>query len=97
MNSQKIVTHAGLTLNLADVKCFRLSSYEGIGKRNTIIVEFKTRYNYIHNPQINQWEKQEYNETTEIEFPHHETAQAYVKDWLEIWQDYLDDQTLIKS
>ncbi|MBF0694661.1 MAG: hypothetical protein IR153_06350 [Flavobacterium sp.] len=93
MNSPRLVMHAGLTLNLLQVKCFRLSNFSSIGKRNTLTVEFKTRYDYIQHPATEQWEKQEYNEFTELEFPDYETALAYTNEWIEIWQEYLDEQT----
>lgn len=92
MNSNKIVTHAGLTLNLSQIKCFQLSNFIGIGKRNTIIVEFKTRYDYIKNTATGEWEKQEFNEKTELEFPDYATAKAHIDEWIEIWQEYLDEQ-----
>lgn len=93
MNSPRLVTHAGLTLNLSQVKCFRLSNFSGIGKRNTLTVEFKTRYDYIQYPATGEFEKQEYNETTDLEFPDYDTAKAYTDEWIGIWQEYLDEQT----
>ncbi|EMY82068.1 hypothetical protein pgond44_02478 [Psychroflexus gondwanensis ACAM 44] len=93
MNSPRLVTHAGLTINLSQVKCFRLNSFTDIGKKNTLVVEFKTRYDYIQYPETNEFEKQEYNEQTEIEFPDYDTAKAYSDEWIEIWQEYLDEQT----
>ena len=93
MNSPRLVTHAGLTINLSQVKCFRLNSFTDIGKPNTMVVEFKTRYDYIQHPETNEFEKQEYNEKTEVEFPDFNTAKAYSDEWIEIWQDYLDEQT----
>ncbi len=93
MNSPRVATHAGLTLNLSHVKCFKLSNFTGIGKSNTLIVEFKTRFDYIQHPETGEWEKQEYNEKTELEFPNFDTAKAYSDEWFEIWQGYLDEQT----
>lgn len=93
MNSPRLVTHAGRTLNLSQVKCFRLSNFSGIGKSNTLTVEFKTRYDFIQHPQTGEWEKQEYNETTDLPFPDYETAKAYTNEWTDIWQEYLDEQS----
>lgn len=93
MNSPRVVTHAILTLNHSQVKCFRLSNFSGIGKRNTLTVEFKTRYDYIQHPATGEFEKQEYNETTELEFPDYDTAKEYTDEWIEIWQEYLDEQS----
>lgn len=92
MNSPKVVTYGGLTLNLADVKCFYLTNFAsyGLGKRNTMIVEFKTRYNYLQHPVSGEFELQEYNDKTEVEFPDYETAKTDIEEWENIWQHYLD-------
>ena len=92
MNKPKVITYSGVTINLAQVKCFRLSFFEDIGKDHTIIVEFKTRYDYIFNPATKEFEKQEYNESTEIEFPDGKTADSFLKDWESYWQQYLNEQ-----
>ncbi|NJW51954.1 hypothetical protein [Salinimicrobium oceani] len=93
MNSPRMVTHAGLTLNLSQIKCFKLNGFSTIGKQNTLVVEFKTRYGYIENPQTGKFEKQEYTEHTEMEFPDYETAVVFRNEWEEIWQEYLDEQS----
>lgn len=92
MNKPRVVSHCGLTVNLAQVKSFHLSNFTSIGKRNTLIVEFNTRYDYIFNPATKEFEKQEYNESSEVEFPDWETANAYRNEWEQIWQDYLNEQ-----
>lgn len=93
MNSPRVVTHGGLTLNLKQIKCFILNPFTNIGKQNTLIVEFKKRYDYVEHPKTGEFEKQEYNEQTEMEFADYETAKAYTNEWIEIWQEYLDEQT----
>jgi hypothetical protein len=89
MNSPRVISHAGLTLNLATVKCIKLSIFDN---NNKMIIEFKKRYDYIQHPNTGEFEKQEYNEQTEIEFPDYEIAKTYKDELDEIWQDYLDDQ-----
>ncbi len=91
MKSNKIVTHSGLTLNLSEIKCFKLNPFNSIGKQNTLIVEFKKRYDYLEHPKTGELEKQEYNEQTEVEFPDYETAKVYADEWIDIWQDYLNE------
>ncbi len=92
MNKAKVISIAGLTVNLAQVKSFHLSNFSSIGKRNTLIVEFKTRHEYIYNPGTKEYEKQEYNDVSEVQFPDWETAREYVKAWEDNWQDYLNEQ-----
>jgi hypothetical protein len=89
MPTPRLVTSAGLTINMAEVKCFRLSDFD-YGK-NTLIVEFKTRYDYLRHPQTGAYEKQEYNESTEMGFPTYESAALYRDELVALWQDYLDD------
>lgn len=93
MNSPRLVTHAGLTLNLSQVKCFKLNSFSTFGKKNTLVIEFKTRYGFIEHPKTGEFLKQEYNEQTEVEFPDHEIAVVYRDEWENIWQEYLDEQS----
>ena len=93
MNSPRLTTHAGLTLNLSQIKCFKLNSFSTIGKKNTLVVEFKTRYGYVEHPETGKFEKQEYNEQTEVEFPDYDTAVAHRDEWVDFWQDYLDEQS----
>ena len=92
MNSPRVVTHGGVTLNLATIKCFKLQTSINLGKTNVMVVEHKKRYDYIQLPQTGEYEKQEYNEITEVEYPSYDSAEAHRNEWEEIWQDYLDDQ-----
>lgn len=89
MKSPKIISHAGLSINLADVKCLKLSIF---GEKNIMTVEFKSRYDYILNPISGEFEKQEYNEKTEVEFPDYDTASTYKYELQQIWQKYLEEE-----
>jgi len=91
MKNHKVISHAGLTIDLATIKCLKLSTFSDLGKTNILVVEFKTRYDYIENPKTGEFEKQEYNEQTEIEFSDYETAKVYRLELDEIWEDYLND------
>lgn len=93
MNSSKLATHAGITVDLSQIKCFKLSSYNDVGKENTIIIEFKTRYDFIEHPKTGEFIRQDYNEKTDMEFPDYDSANAYYMEWVQIWQDYLDEQS----
>lgn len=90
--SPKIINHAGASIDLSQVKCFILSSFISIGKPNTLKIEFKKRLEYVFNPNTKQYEKEEINDYTEIEFPGYDTARQYTNELEEIWQDYLNDQ-----
>ncbi|MDI9364915.1 MAG: hypothetical protein QM541_08185 [Flavobacterium sp.] len=90
--SPKVISHAGASIDLSQVKCFVLSNFTGIGKPNTLTIEFKKRLEYVFNPNTKQYEKEEINDTTEIEFPSYATGRQYTNELEEIWQDYLNEQ-----
>ena len=89
----KVVTYNGLTLDLSQVKCFKQEDCF-YGKKNSMIVVFKTRYDYIKNPKTGKFIKQKYNETVEFDFPDFETPRTIIADWREIWEKYLETQSL---
>lgn len=79
-------------INLSQINCFKLNPFFNIEKQNTLVVEFKTRYDFIELPETQELVKQEYNEKTEVEFPDYGTASAYRDEWMDIWQERLDEQ-----
>jgi hypothetical protein len=93
MNSSIVVSHGGVTLNLATIKCFKLQTSSDLGKTNILYIEHKTRFDYIQHPKTGEYIKQDYNEKTEIEYLSWEIAEAYRNEWEEIWQDYLNEQS----
>ena len=93
MPNPKIVTHAGLMLYLAQVKCFKLSPFITDGNdTNQLIVEFKTRLEYVLHPGTQRWEKEYFAEQIKYDFLSYDVAHAYLREWEEIWQNYLDEQ-----
>jgi hypothetical protein len=93
MDSPRVVTHGGITLNLATIKCFKLQTYSDLGNTGILTVEHKSRFGYIQHPETGKYEKQEYNEKSEIEYSSYLAAEAHRNEWEEIWQDYLDEQS----
>ena len=92
MNKPKVVTDGRISINLADVKCFKIVSIREPERKTFLTVEFKTRYGYIPNPKSGEFEKQEYNGKTELECEEYEMAIAYKRDWESMWQEYLEEQ-----
>jgi hypothetical protein len=93
MNKPKIVVNSRIALNLAEVKCIRIISTSELDiKKFLLVFEFKARCSYIFNPESEKYERQEYNEKTEIEFSDFEMAQQYQLEWIDIWQEYLEEQ-----
>ena len=86
----KVIEHAGAIIDLSKVKCFKLNQFTDVGTPNILTIEFKSRIEYVWNPNSTKFEKEVINDKTEIEFPSYDSAKAYSREFEEIWQDYLE-------
>lgn len=98
MNSPKVVTDGRISINIADLKCIKVMSekHENF-KKFFLIFEFKTRFEYIINPETQKFERTEFNDIASHEFSEYEMAVAYKSDWESMWQDYLDEKSQSNS
>lgn len=89
MNKAKVIENMGLSIDLSQLKCFRINTGEG---PCIVTVEFKSRQEYVYNPETVEYELQVCSDQTEIEFDGYDSAVMFVEDWNKIWQKYLDDR-----
>ena len=89
MHTPYIELPSGLSIDVSQLKCFKINLYGGPAN---VTVEYKTRYEYIYNPSTEEYEKHEYNDSTVVECPDYGTAKLFVEEWNEIWQRYLEGQ-----
>ncbi len=69
MSTPKVVSHAGVTLDLAQVKCFKLSPFSEVNDdTEKIVIELKTRVEYIFNPETRKWEKETITDSIRQQF-----------------------------
>lgn len=87
MNEPNVVEHYGLSLDISQLKCFRLNI---VDNTNIVEIEYKSSYGYIYNPLTEEYEKHKYSDNTLIEFSDKMDAEGFVEEWSRIWQDYLD-------
>jgi hypothetical protein len=94
MLTPKVVSHAGITLDLSQVKCFKLSPFalNDDEAADWLIIELKSRIEYVFHPQSRKWEKETINDAIQQQFASDEQATAYLREWEEIWQSYLQDE-----
>lgn len=90
MSNRKIVSHAGLTIDISQVKCFKLSSVSK-NKMQVLSIEFKTRHGgYIRNPLSEGYEKLEFNDSIKVMYRNPESAKKDLKEWEQIWEAYIN-------
>jgi len=44
----KVINHVGTSVDLSQAKCFKLSYFSDIGKKNKVTIEFKKRIEYYY-------------------------------------------------
>lgn len=91
MKKNYLVTHGGITLDLAKVKAFHINTWNPRERSHILRIEFHSRYDYIFNPGKQEYEKVLINDFTDHPYADYETAEAYRNEWQEIWEDALNE------
>jgi hypothetical protein len=91
MSKSNIITHGGITLDLAQIKSFHIDSYTPNKRSHILKIDLKARYEYIHNPFTDQYEKVLVEDYIEHPYSDFNTAEAYRNEWQEIWEDYVNE------
>ncbi len=91
MKPSIIVTLDGVCIDLARVKALKVKMQPTQEARTMLIVELDARYEYIFNPNKNQYEKVRVEDHVELEYYDHELALDHEQAWLTEWQDYCRD------
>ncbi|MCX6244658.1 MAG: hypothetical protein NTU98_08135 [Bacteroidetes bacterium] len=90
MNKPNIIYHEGIAIDISLVKSIKLVS-KSVQDLQRVVIEFKTRYEYVFNPNKGVHEKEKIDDVTELTYDDFGIAQQIVKEFMEIWQDYLDE------
>ena len=83
-----IVSYEGVTFDLSQVKSFQVSN----SKDHTLVIEYKKRIEYIFNPTTTKHEKEEFNDTIEVDCGDIDSTYGQLKNFTKLWQDYLNSQ-----
>ena len=90
MNKPTVIYHEKIALDLSKIKCIKLVS-KSVRDVNRILIEFKTRYEYVFNPNTGVYDKEKIDDFTELIYPEYDMARMVVIEFKEIWQDFLDE------
>ncbi len=83
-----------LVFNIAELKSIKViyDKEKNINDRSYFLVfELKTRIEYVFNPNVDKYEKEYFSDIIKVEFEDYEIAQAYRRDWIRMWEDYLEN------
>ena len=86
----RIVTIAGITLDLSRIRAVRVRNYTEVGKANLLYIEYNSRTEYSKNPFTDEIEKTLINETMSQEVADYQSAREYQTEIEECWAEYLN-------
>ena len=88
---EKIVTVAGITIDLSRIRGIRINTNSTVGKTNVLYIEYNARTDYSKNPFTGEIEKTIITDTISQEFVDYDAAQQNQSDVQEYWSDYLKE------
>ena len=91
MQKSQIVTHAGITMDVSNIKAFHIDGYSPRERSQILRIELKSRYEYLWNPGTKEYDKVLINDFMEHPYADFNTAVAYRDEWQEIWEDFLQE------
>ena len=88
---EKIVTVAGITIDLSRIRGVRINTNSTVGKTNVLHIEYNSRIEYSKNPFTGEIEKAMITDTITQEFADYNAAQQNQSEVQECWSDYLKE------
>ncbi len=85
----KIINLNGVLIELKRIKAIIHNDYE---LSNYLKIEMNKRKEYIYNPNVEEWEIQEYNDIVNVEFPNQDIAVENYRELKNIWESELETE-----
>ena len=87
MKKPRTFTHDGITLDLSQIKSFHIDTWSPNNRSHILKIELKARYEYLFNPESEEYEKVLINDFIEHPYADYDTADVHRNEW----QEYLED------
>ena len=87
----KIITVAGITIDLSRIRGVRINTNSMVGETNVLYIEYNSRIEFSKNPFTGKIEKTIITETISQEFADYNATQQYQIELQECWSDYLKE------
>lgn len=90
---KKIVEFHRNLVELDKIKAISINTYvHSEPKSNFVRIEFKTRKEYIYNPNTKIHELETFDDVLLIEFSNYDSALAHFEEMMGAWQYYIDQE-----
>lgn len=90
---RKLINLKNNVVELNSIKAISINGYIDLEpKTNRIKIEFKSRKEYVYNPNIELWDLETFNDILFIDYPNYEIARASLDEMFGEWQAYLDEE-----
>jgi len=91
MKKPQTFTHGGITLDLSRIKSFHIDTWLPNNRSHILKIELNSRYEYLFNPETEEYEKVLLNDFIEHHYADYDTAEVHRNEWQGYWQEYLED------
>ena len=91
MQSSKIITIPGLTIDLSRIKAIKLNTNTSVGPSNILTIDLNTSYQYLFNPNKNKYQKHKIKDAVSVEYVNYNEALENAEHLSELWQVYLNE------
>ena len=92
MKKAQLLTHGGITLDLSRIKSLHIDTWNPNKRSHILRIELDSRYEYILNPEIDEYEKVLISDFIEHPYGDYATAEAYRNEWQGYWEDFLNEE-----
>ena len=89
----RIINLNGNAVELQNIKAISHNSYHRAKpETNQVKIEFKTRKEYVFNPELKEWEMETFNDVLLVDYPDNDTAVENYLQIMEIWEEALQEK-----
>lgn len=92
MKGSKIVNINGSVLDLSRINAIKLNSNSTLGPTNIVVVDLKSSFEYVFNPNKDKYKKVKTKNRVEIEYVDYNAAKESMENLSEAWSEYLESQ-----
>jgi hypothetical protein len=90
MKRPKIVSIDGSALDLSRINAIKLNTNASLGPTNILVVDLKSGFEYVFNPNKEKFKKVKTKDLVEIAYLDYKAARESMANLIDEWQEYLE-------
>lgn len=90
MKRTKIISIDGAALDLSRINAIKVNTNSSLGPTNIMVVDLKSSFEYVFNPNKNKYKKVKTKDRVEIEYADNNAARESMDNLMIEWREYLE-------